>query len=157
MTEEIIIRSANANDFETLLRFEQGVVEAERPFDSTLKENPIRYYDIEEMITAAHIELVVAELNGEVIGSGYARIETSKPYLRHPKHAYLGFMFVDSNHRGKGVNKKIIEALRQWAASQHITEMRLEVYYDNLPAIKAYEKIGFSKHMIEMRSGIGEE
>jgi RimJ/RimL family protein N-acetyltransferase len=28
----------------------------------------------------------------------------------------------------------------------------LQVYYDNLPAIKAYEKIGFSKLMIKMRS-----
>ncbi len=155
--EEINIRTANLNDLHTLLRFEQGVINAERPFDSTLKNTNIQYYDIVEMITASHIELIVAEIEAEVIGSGYARIEDSKTYLQHQKHAYLGFMYVEPKHRGKGINKKIIEALKQWALSQNITELRLDVYNNNLGAIKAYEKAGFTKHMIQMRMGINEK
>ncbi|MEA5256724.1 GNAT family N-acetyltransferase [Arcicella aquatica] len=153
----ITIRKATFDDLETLYRFEQGVIEAERPFDKTLKNELIHYYDLEGMITASHIELLVADLEGELIGSGYARIEDAKPYLQHPKHGYLGFMYVDPNHRGKGVNMKIIQALKDWTRSQNITELRLDVYHDNISAIKAYEKIGFSKHMIEMRLGLGEE
>lgn len=149
--EEINIRTATLNDLDTLLRFEQGVINAERPFDSTLKNTNILYYDIEEMITASHIELIVAEIEAEVIGSGYARIEDSKPYLQHQQHAYLGFMYVHPKHRGKGINKKIIEALTQWARSKNITELRLDVYNNNLGAIKAYEKVGFTKHMMQMR------
>jgi GNAT superfamily N-acetyltransferase len=106
------------------------------------------------MINAPHIELVVAEFDNKIIGSGYARLETSKHYLRHSKHAYLGFMYVDPNYRGKGVNQKIIEALKTWSLSQNVTEMRLDVYFNNNNAIKAYEKAGFTKHMIEMRMGI---
>lgn len=154
--DKMIIRKAGFKDLNVLLRFEQGVIESERPSDSTLKTGLIHYYDLEEMINSSHIELLVAELNQELIGSGYARIENSKPYLKHKTHAYLGFMYVDPNHRGKGVNKKIIEALEQWAVSQNVTEMRLEVYNDNLTAIKAYEKAGFVKHMIEMRLGLNE-
>ena len=150
----IIIRKAILADVETLLRFEQGVIAAERPFDPTLKQDNIHYYDIEEMITAPHIELLVAELNGNLIGSGYARIETAKHYLQHPQHAYLGFMYVDPAHRGKGVNRLILEALQQWAVSKNINELRLDVYYNNNPAIAAYEKAGFIKHMIEMRLGL---
>ncbi len=153
----ITIRKATFDDLETLYRFEQGVIEAERPFDNTLKNELIHYYDLEGMITASHIELLVADLEGELIGSGYARIEDAKPYLQHPKHGYLGFMYVAPNHRGKGVNMKIIQALKDWTRSQNITELRLDVYHDNISAIKAYEKIGFSKHMIEMRLGLGEE
>ncbi len=152
--EEINIRTATLNDLETLLRFEQGVINAERPFDSTLKNTNIQYYDIVEMITASHIELMVAEIETEVIGSGYARIEDSKPYLQHQKHAYLGFMYVHPKHRGKGINKKIIEALKQWARAQNITELRLDVYNNNLAAIKAYERVGFTKHMIQMRMDV---
>ena len=152
--EEITIRKASINDLETLLRFEQGVINAERPFDSTLKRETTHYYDIKEMITASHVEIVVAELGNEIIGSGYARIENSKPYLKHQKHSYLGFMYVAPEHRGKGVVQKIIETLKQWSISENITEMRLEVYQNNLAAIKAYEKIGFTKHMIEMRMGL---
>ncbi len=151
--EEITIRKASINDLETLLRFEQGVINAERPFDSTLKRETTHYYDIKEMITASHVEIVVAELGNEIIGSGYARIENAKPYLKHQKHTYLGFMYVAPEHRGKGVVQKIIETLKQWSISENITEMRLEVYQNNLAAIKAYEKIGFTKHMIQMRMG----
>ncbi|HEX8333214.1 MAG TPA: GNAT family N-acetyltransferase [Segetibacter sp.] len=148
------IRKATPNDLETLLRFEQGVINAERHFDLTLKGEPTHYYDLQEMITAPHIELLVAVVNGELVGSGYARIESSKPYLQHNKHAYLGFMYVEPAHRGKGINALIIEALENWISSQQLHEVRLDVYHQNESAIKAYEKAGFSKHMIEMRKKI---
>jgi len=75
--DEIIIRPATFADMDTLLRFEQGVITAERPFDSTLKDEHINYYDLVGMIERPDIELLVAELNGELIGSGYARIISS--------------------------------------------------------------------------------
>ncbi len=150
----MLIRKATFNDLETLLRFEQGVIKAERPFDVTLKRGLIHYYDIEEMIKALHIELLVAELNGKIIGSGYARLEEAKPYLQHPKRSYLGFMYVDPDYRGRGVNQKIIDGLKTWSAAQNVTEMRLDVYFNNDNAIRAYEKTGFVKHMIEMRMNI---
>lgn len=155
--DQIFVRKASLKDLDSLLRFEQGMIIAERPFDDTIKDGHIHYYDIEEMITASHIGLVVAESNQEIIGCGYARIENSKHYLKHQQHAYLGFMYVNPVHRGKGVNKKIIKVLQQWAISKNLMEMRLEVYYDNLSAIRAYEKTGFTKHMIEMRMSLKEK
>jgi ribosomal protein S18 acetylase RimI-like enzyme len=153
MINEITVRKALLHDLDTLLQFEQGVISTERPFDETLKSDPVHYYDLKEMITAAHIELVVAELNGKIIASGYARIEKAKDFVKHEYHAYLGFMYVDIQHRGKGVNNKIIEALKIWAISKNINELCLQVYTDNTAAIKAYEKAGFSKHLLEMRMG----
>jgi len=61
---------------------------------------------------------------------------------------------VSENHRGKQLNKHIIDALLQWCKSRNIFEIRLDVYEDNIPAIKAYEKVGFKKHMINMRIDI---
>lgn len=58
MEDYVTIRPATHHDLEILLAFEQGVIEAERPFDVTLKRGARRYYDIEEMIDAQHIELV---------------------------------------------------------------------------------------------------
>ncbi|MDI1303470.1 MAG: GNAT family N-acetyltransferase [bacterium] len=151
---DITIRKAHPDDLEKLLEFEQGIITAERPFDPTLKEGKIHYYDIEKMISASHIEVLVAESDSEIIGSGYARLEAAKPYLNHETYAYLGFMYTDPNHRGKGVNSRIIEALKNWCRSKDIFELRLDVYNDNTPAIKAYEKVGFKKHLINMRMGL---
>jgi GNAT superfamily N-acetyltransferase len=152
--EAIITRPARLTDIDTLLVFEQGVIAAERPFDPTLGKGPIYYYDIKKMIEATDVELLVAVSGDTIVGSGYARIETAKPYEQHEQHAYLGFMFVLPEYRGKGINKLIIDALAQWAASKNITELRLDVYQNNLPAIAAYEKVGFTKHMVKMRMEI---
>jgi GNAT superfamily N-acetyltransferase len=148
---KINIRKARLEDLNILLEFEQGIITAERPYDPTLKEGKINYYDIEKMITAAHIEVVVAEIGAKIVGSGYARIEAAKPYLNHDNYAYLGFMYTDPQHRGKGINAIIIEALKEWCLSQKITELRLDVYNDNPSAIRAYEKVGFKKHLLNMR------
>lgn len=154
MMEQITIRAAVLNDIDDLLVFEQGVIAAEKPFDITIKDGHIHYYNLNELITAPHINLLVAELDNKLIGCGYARIEKAKHFEKHPVYAYLGFMFVTPEHRGKGVNHKIIEALSQWAIAQNVTEIRLEVYNDNLPAIKAYEKAGLEKHILWMRKGL---
>jgi GNAT superfamily N-acetyltransferase len=148
---QINIRKATLEDLSILLKFEQGIISAERPFDPTLKEDPISYYDIEKMISAIDVEVVVAEIESEIVGSGYARIETAKPYLKHDNYAYLGFMYTDPKHRGKRVNAKVIEALKEWCRSHKITELRLDVYNDNPSAIRAYEKVGFKKHLLNMR------
>jgi len=154
--EQIIVRKVALSDLNILIDCMRGIINTERPFDPTLADGDIAYYDIAEMIVAPHIEVVVAELSGKIIGSGYARIEKAKAYLKHKKHSFLGFMFVSPEHRGKGVNKMIIDALKNWSVAQNVTEFRLEVYNDNLPAIKAYEKVGFKKHMITMRMGLND-
>jgi ribosomal protein S18 acetylase RimI-like enzyme len=153
----IRIRKALAIDLGQLLVFEQGVIKTERPFDPTLRPDPVNYYDLEAMLAAPNVELVVAEINNRIIGSGYARVDRSESFLKHTHHAYLGFMYVLPEYRGQGINKKIIDVLKNWAALQNITEFRLEVYYHNIPAIKAYEKIGFKRHMLEMRFNFDDE
>jgi len=152
--DKITTRKAVHSDLDTLFEFEQGIIQTERPFDHTLKDGLIHYYDLEGMITAEDVLLLVAECNGELAGSGYARIEDVKNYLKHTQHAYLGFMYVKPAFRGMGINQMIIKALKQWCRERNITEMRLEVYTENLDAIKAYEKAGFKPILTWMRLGL---
>ncbi len=150
----IIIRKATINDLPILLEFEQGVIIAERPFDPTIKAGNINYYDISDLINNRDSEVFVAEFNGEIVASGYAKIKTDRHYLKHEHQGYLGFMYVSELHRGKQLNKLIIDALLKWCKARKVHEIRLDVYQDNIPAIKAYEKVGFKKHMINMRLDI---
>jgi ribosomal protein S18 acetylase RimI-like enzyme len=154
---EIKIRKATIVDLGQLLAFEQDLIKTERPFDPTIKPDPVNYYDLKTMLSSTLAEVVVAEADNKIIASGYARINKSKPFLKHSTHAYLGFMYVLPEYRGRGINKRIIDALKNWAVIQNITEFSLEVYYDNISAIKAYEKIGFSKYILEMRFNLEDE
>lgn len=156
--ESLLIRKAALADLGTLLGFEQAIIETERPFDPTLRDGgDLHYYDLGAMIISPDAEVLVAELGRKIIGSGYALIRTSEPYLTHRKHAYLGFMYVVPEHRGKGVNKLVLKALEEWSLSQGVSEMRLEVYVANTGAIRAYEKSGYMGHMLEMRRRLRED
>lgn len=148
---QIIIRSATLEDIEVLLTFEQGVIAAERPLTNSLKDDPINYYDVKAFVVDPDVKIVVAVINDKLIGSGYVRIMTAKDHFRNSKFGYLGFMYVLADYRGMGVNKKIMDALIHWGTQQGLTEFKLNVYQENEAAIRAYEKVGFKKHMIEMR------
>ena len=149
-----ITRKAILKDLPSLLDFEQGVIEAERPFDPTIKADPITYYDISELINNEESEVFVVEIDNLIVASGYAKIKGDRHYLKHDKIGYLGFMFVHKAHRGQGLNQLIINELLKWCKERKIFEIRLDVYDENLTAIKAYEKVGFKKHMINMRLNI---
>ena len=152
--KEIHFRTAIKEDLPVLYQFEQGIITAERPYDETLKLDPITYYDLNAMICSNDAVIIVA-LDGEkIIGSAYGMIKEAKPYLKHSHYAYLGFMYVNNDYRGKGINKQIIEELKTWTLSKNIYELRLDVYNDNISAIKAYEKAGFQKHLVNMRMDI---
>lgn len=155
---EIIVRKAVREDLPLLLTFEQGIITAERPYDPTLQDGTIHYYDIAKMITADNVEVAVAVVGTQIVGSGYCRIEpASRPYLKHDKQGYVGFMYVDPAWRGKGINGKILAFLKEWAYLQDVLEMRLDVYSDNEAAVKAYEKAGFKKHLVEMRMDLRDD
>jgi ribosomal protein S18 acetylase RimI-like enzyme len=148
----MLIRKATIEDLPILLQFEQGIISTERPFDSTLIPGAINYYNLAAFITSPDVQVLVAEIDGTIAGSGYARIKKNpETYYDFEKYAYLGFMYVLPAYRGLGANQAIIEELKKWAIEQGLAEIRLEVYSDNTGAIKAYEKAGFEKRMIEMR------
>ena len=151
-----IVRKATPEDLPVLMEFMKGLVDAERPMDPTIKDGNVVYYDLSEIIKNKDSELFVVELNKELVASGYAKIKDDRHYLKHSKQGYLGFMFVPEKHRGNGYNKLIVDTLLQWCKARSILEIRLDVYDDNPSAIRAYEEVGFKKHLINMRLDISD-
>lgn len=144
-------RRASLNDLPVLAEFLQLLVNAERPFDVTLKEGDLIYYDLKELIEGDDSELLVLEVDGKLVGCGYAQIRPAKSYLRYAAYAHLGFMFVLPEYRGQGLNQQLIEGLKAWIKSKGVKEVRLEVYTENNAAVRAYEKAGFKQILTEMR------
>jgi ribosomal protein S18 acetylase RimI-like enzyme len=152
--KDISVRRATTADLPKLAEFLQFLVVAERPFDPTLKEGEIFYYDIKEFISDNKTELLVIDYNQQIIGCGYAQIRSAKPYQNHELFGYLGFMYVSPEFRGNGFNNLLMNDLKKWILSQGITEVRLEVYSENEAAMRAYEKAGFKQILTTMRYDI---
>ena len=148
---EIKIREAKIDDLNTLKLFEQALILYERPFAPNLKKDPIEYYNVTDLIQQKNTDMLVATVAGEIVGSGYSLIRNSKPYKKPKQYAYLGFMYVLPEYRGKGINRKIIECLLDKIKERNITEVQLDVYAENKNALNAYKKIGFKPELLKMR------
>ncbi|MCF6403059.1 GNAT family N-acetyltransferase [Chitinophaga filiformis] len=147
-------RRASFDDLPVLDNFLQLLVDAERPFDVTIKDGTAIYYDLRALIESDDAELLVLEKDGSLVGCGYALIQKAKSYLKYREYAHLGFMYVVPEYRGMGLNQQLITALKQWVLSKGVREVRLEVYEENAAAVKAYEKAGFRKLLSTMRCEI---
>ena len=145
------IRKATAQDLPALLAFEQGVVEAERPYNSRIRTDSVHYYDIAKLIVRKETLVLVAENSGELVGTGHATLKTSLDYFQHDRHATLGLMYVEPAYRGQGLVQQIIEELMTWARGEGITDFFLDVCAGNELAVRAYEKFGFRANMLEMK------
>lgn len=151
---ELVIREAVLDDLPVLLEFEQEIIAVERPFDPTIRDGHVNYYDLREYIEADYACVYVAEYDNSLVSSGYALRKKARSYLDHDEYAHLGFMYTVPDYRGLGINQLIIQALQGWAKQKKLSEIRLTVYQENIGAIKAYEKVGMDKHIIQMRMRI---
>lgn len=148
---EVKFRQATKEDKEILLSLEQQVVEAERPYNPEIKELGAHYYDLDDLITSSNAYLLVGEVDGQIVATGYAQIRNSKASLVHEKHSYLGFMLVLEEFRGLGINKLVVDLLLKWSKEQGADYVYLDVYDENDSAVKAYQKVGFEKALVEMK------
>jgi len=141
----IEIRPARLEDLPMMLEFEKEIINYERNFDNSLKEGEIHYYDLKELINSEDVKVLIAEIEKEIVGSGYAKILSSKPYEKNEEFGYLGFMYVNPKWRRKGINKEIVNELIEWLKIRGISEVRLNVYNENQIAKEAYSKIGLNQ------------
>ena len=146
----MILRPAKLQDLTTLRIFEQGVIAAERPFALNLKEHDIHYYDIEALINDDDSVLIVAEHEGQLLACGYARLQLSKQHIHPDRYAYLGFMYVVPEQRGKHLIDDVFKKLMDWASDQDVNAFELDVYSTNESAIRAYKRLGFTPNMVQM-------
>lgn len=150
MSRDIVIRPANMDDLDVLLDFEQKLIDAERPHASNLKPGDIVYYDLPKLMNSENARVAVAQVGNDIVASGYARIDPSKPHNISENHSYLGFMYVVPEWRGQRLNKLILDHLVEWSREKGITTCVLDVYASNEAAINAYRKAGFTSNLLEM-------
>ena len=156
MKTKAVIRTATMADLPCLKTFEQGVVAAERPYAANLRPGRVTYYDIEALLDSRDSELLVAEVDNQLVACGYARIEHAKPQFTPNRYAYLGFMYVVPEHRGKNLIGMIMQQLIDWSHDHAVEAFKLDVYATNERAIRAYQKMGFKSNMLEMWKGPGQ-
>lgn len=147
----IFIRPAKKEDVKNLLAFEAAIINYERGIDDSLIESEFHYYDILELIKSPKSEVLVALVDEEIVGSGYAKLISGQSYEKKETYGYLGFMYVKPTNRRQGINQKVVQQLFSWLKEKGVEEVRLNVYAANRVAKETYLKVGFKPSVLEMR------
>jgi ribosomal protein S18 acetylase RimI-like enzyme len=125
----ILIRHAKPDDLDQLVALENASFETDK-----LSRRSFRHW-----ITAEHRALLVAEVEGRIVG--YILI------IYHPgtRLARIYSLAVAHQQRGSGIAKLLMAAGEQEAIEDGRLYLRLEVGIDNIAAINLYESLGFQK------------
>lgn len=148
----LLIREAELKDLKELNELQQCLVKFERPFDDGIPaEGDVNYYDITGLINDDFTYFIVAELEGKIIGCGFAQIRDNLNWAIEKKSGYIGLMVVREEYRRNNTGKLIVENLTGWLMKKNISHIILETYSCNESAISAYKKYGFKEFVLQMK------
>lgn len=84
--------------------------------------------------------IVAAASEAEVVGWLHIFRQES---LESDPFAEIGGLIVAASHRGHGIGARLIEAARQWALDQGLTELRVRSRVERERAHRFYQRLGF--------------
>jgi len=139
--ENLIIRSAEPSDADAFYeifsckRAYFGTLQLPYPSLETwrkrLSDSPDGHYNL------------VAVVEGKVVGSLGLGTFPNRPRKKHVGNIGMG---IHDEWQGKGIGSALMSAALEMADNWlNLTRLELEVYTDNEPAIRLYEKFGFER------------
>ncbi|MCZ7395507.1 MAG: GNAT family N-acetyltransferase [Candidatus Methanoperedens sp.] len=136
----IIIRQMNTKDLTDVIdifynSFNHLSAEEQNQYAEEMKKYVYKYPAINS----------VAEFEGKIVGfiTSVPRLHLSKKGIEI--HLNITWMAIDSNYRGLKISNEMLDYLLYvGSAMRNIKKIMTQTNVTNIPAIKAYEKLGFS-------------
>ena len=119
--------------------------------------DPIMTHEwFDEVLNNPNSTVFVAEKENYVLGIALIELRTSidDPIFKQRKNAHIREIAVLKEYQGSGIGRLLMERIHHWANEQDITEIELQVWERNTPAISFYEKLGFQTWRRMMRQNI---
>ncbi|HTR14089.1 MAG TPA: GNAT family N-acetyltransferase [Roseiarcus sp.] len=123
----VTIREGSLDDLDAIVK-----LECDSFPDDRVSRRALRYF-----LRAPHRPIVAAVIDGEL--AGYALLSLRK----RARAARIYSFAVAAHFARRGIGLALLHALEKYALANRRTALRLEVRYDNAPAIALYEKFGF--------------
>lgn len=141
MSSNFIIRSAIREDINVMASLLGELFAIEADFQC----NPEHQYRGLELLLDGcmkHKCIQVAEVESKVVGMCTAQILIST--AQGTPVALVEDMIVDVDYRRKGIGRGLMQAIEAWARFHGATRLQLLADRLNIPALKFYERLGWS-------------
>ena len=152
----ILIRSAQAGDLPVLGRLGAQLMRVHHDFDArrflSPGTDPERGYAwfLGTQMEDEDCLLLVAELDGEVIGYVYAAIEPLSWKELRDEAGFIHDLVVDAAHRGGGAGSQLLDAASEWLRSRGMARVMLWTAEQNTGGQRLFARSGFRPTMVEM-------
>lgn len=94
--------------------------------------------------------VLVADLDGEVVGYLYAAIEPRNWKELREEAGFIHDVLVDEGRRGAGLAHALIDEAIAWCRARGVPRVILWTAATNAPAQRLFQRLGFRSTMIEM-------
>ena len=155
--EELTIRRAKESDIPTINKLLYQVLKVHSDARPDLfKPGTKKYTDeeLKEILADDKTPVFVAEKDGSVLGYAFC---VHQQYINNNnmtdiKTLYIDDLCVDEAARGAHIGKVLYEYVIDYAKKQGYYNVTLNVWADNVNAVKFYEKIGLKVQKIGMET-----
>ena len=99
----------------------------------------------------------IAEDNGTVVGYAVATRGREAAFFTYSQVALRSDVFVRPDVRGKGVGAQLLEAITQWAKTQKLQAIEVNVFPDHKEELESLQALGFFPSRIKMLRPLDEK
>jgi ribosomal protein S18 acetylase RimI-like enzyme len=98
-------------------------------------------------------QFLVAEINQKLVGFINAA-PTEEFNFRHGKYLLIYDLGIHPEHAGKGIGKKLMSSVLEWAKKNNYTKVDLFCYSQNSRALHFYRSLGFDQMFVTLEKAI---
>ena len=144
------VRSATINDLPSIVRMlaDDFLGQQREDVSEPINESYVKAF--REIDSDPNNELIVAEIDGNVIGTLQLTFTPSLSY-RGSKRCTVESVRIDSSLRGKRIGREIMLWAIEHAKEKGCISMQLTSHSERIDAHRFYEQLGFSKSHVGMK------
>ena len=151
----MIVRKAKIKDVDEITNLNYLLMKYHEKIDKYYEINKdhrkIHNKYVKKLIRSKNALVLVAEVNGKIVGTMYGAIKKRPPVMEVKKFGHLGDAFILKKYRKQGIGKKLTKELMKWFKSKRVKFVELEADIRNETAMKSWESLGFKSFMVKMK------
>ena len=151
------IRFAQIQDVPGILSLLRQVGKVHRDLRPDLFRDGAQKYSASEVMALledSDSPVFVAAAGGKVLGYCFCQVQRIEkdPVMTDRESLYIDDLCVDETCRGQHIGQQLYETVCKYARQRKCYNVTLNVYADNVSALKFYEKCGLKKQKIGMEN-----